>query len=373
MRRVALLTHSFADAYNGRPDRIFGGGLERYLYDLCGVLREMGVHPEIHQLSFSGDFHTEVEGIEVFGHPCTPETAPSVFEGMADQTGAPVIYASFIWHRIRYRPGSLGICHGISWDRADLPAVEKEEVIRAVQGALDQLERIVSVDSHFITFCRSTCVYEDEKKIVVLPNAVDTRRYRPDPAARRPGLVRVLYPRRISWERGIIPMMVAADEILDRYPQTVVEFVGEAVNGSPVAEAFFLWMEHHPHRQRIEHRVLSFEQMPEAYRRADIAVIPSIFSEGTSYACLEALSSGTAVVAANVGGLNDLILDGYNGLLVAPDPDVLAEAVGRCIREPGLRRELGRRGRETALVFDKKRWRSHWRAILEEWTALGAG
>ncbi|MDI3257379.1 MAG: glycosyltransferase family 4 protein [Kyrpidia sp.] len=366
---VGICTHSFADGYNGRVDRIFAGGLERYMYDFCMLLRDLGVRPEVHQLSFRGAFHSTVDGIEVFGHACTPETTVEVFQSMADAVNGPVVYASFIWHRMRYRPGSIGICHGINWDRADLPVREKNGVAAAIQGALDQLERIVSVDSHFLSYCRSVCVFDDPGKLVLLPNAVDTGHFRPNSRARRPEKVRVLYPRRISWERGVIPMMVIADRLLDRHPEVVVEFAGEVVDGSPITRAFSLWMKDHPHRRRIEHRVLSFDQMAEAYQRADIAVIPSIFSEGTSYACLEALSCGTAVVAANIGGLNDLILDGYNGLLVPPEPDALLEAVERCVKNPGLRRALGRRGRETALAFDRSHWRAKWTRVLETWLA----
>ena len=47
----------------------------------------------------------------------------------------------------------------------------------------------------------------------------------------------------------------------------------------------------------------SYEKMPAIYQGADICVIPSIGSEATSLACLEALASGCAVVATNVGGL----------------------------------------------------------------------
>ncbi len=63
MSKIGILTHSFVDAYNGRLDRLFGGGLERYIYNLCAVIREMGAEPEVHQLSFQGAFERHVEGI----------------------------------------------------------------------------------------------------------------------------------------------------------------------------------------------------------------------------------------------------------------------------------------------------------------------
>ena len=58
--------------------------------------------------------------------------------------------------------------------------------------------------------------------------------------------------------------------------------------------------------------------MPQVYRYADIVLIPTKAAEGTSLSCLEAMASGRAVIAGCVGGLSDLIVDGYNGLLLRP-------------------------------------------------------
>ena len=174
-----------------------------------------------------------------------------------------------------------------------------------------------------------------------------------------------MFPRRISQERGIIPMIIAADRLLEAYPQVTVEFAGEVIRGDALSDAFLLWVNRHPDRDRIIHRVYPFGQVVEAYRNADIAVIPSTFSEGTSYSCLEALSCGVAVVSSDVGGLNDLIMDEYNGLSVASEENELTAAISRLIDNPKLRRRLAVRARETALAFDQLVWETKWKAVLE--------
>ncbi|MCS7459581.1 glycosyltransferase family 4 protein [Paenibacillus doosanensis] len=400
MGKVSIFTHSFLDGYNRDLSRIFGGGLERYIYDLCGVIRDMGYQPQVHQLSFFEAFHRTVEHIEVFGYPYDPDRIDEAFNRMAEQAEGPLLYASCIWHPIRYRPGSLGICHGINWDRPSLPEEVKRSVADQIGNAVRSLSKIVTVDSHFQTYCRSVCTYNDPERIELIPNAVDTGYFcpeavqsgdtpqpesapvnEPDAAGAERGLaaetaqrteaapdsqpLRILYPRRLSMERGIIAMMLAADELLAQYPQIEIEFAGEQVEGSTISEAFSIWHSAHPHRDRIVHRTYSFEEIRRAYRQADIAVIPTLYSEGTSYSCLEAMSCGLPIVAANVGGLNDLIIDGYNGLLVPPTVERLCSALRRLLNDRALRQRLGGSARQVALAFDKKEWRRKWRAVLE--------
>ncbi|MFH5186172.1 glycosyltransferase family 4 protein [Paenibacillus sp. TAB 01] len=375
MTEIGILTHSFVDAYNGRTHKMYGGGLERYLYDLAVTIMEMGHKPTIHQLSFCGSFRTEVEGIEVIGYPCSPagETVDT-FNFMTSQAQGRLIYASFIWQPIDYRPGSIGICHGINWDYPPTPFEAKKDIAATIQRALQRLSRVISVDSHFLSFCRSVCSFTDPEQIVLLPNAVDTDRFAPVHFWHKPSTeaVHVLYPRRISIERGIVPMMLIADRLLDTYPQVKVHFAGEGVDDSLITKVFKLWLQDHPHLDRIDHQAYSFGQMPQAYRQANIAVIPTLFSEGTSYSCLEALSCGLAVVSSNVGGLNDLIIDGYNGILVPPAEDRLYQAIAGLVENGGTRHYLGANARATARAFDRRIWKNKWRRILSDYLGAAA-
>jgi hypothetical protein len=79
--------------------------------------------------------------------------------------------------------------------------------------------------------------------------------------------------------------------------------------------------------------------------RADIAIAPSR-GEWTPLVLMEALARGLPVVAARVGGVQEIVSDGESGLLVAPeDPAALAAAILELLAHPEAAAEMARRGR----------------------------
>jgi glycosyltransferase involved in cell wall biosynthesis len=75
--------------------------------------------------------------------------------------------------------------------------------------------------------------------------------------------------------------------------------------------------------------------------------LPS-YAEGLPMSVLEAMAAGCPVVATNVGGMPDLITNGVDGLLVPPgDPDALAAALQRILRDHAFAQQLGNAARQT--------------------------
>lgn len=107
-------------------------------------------------------------------------------------------------------------------------------------------------------------------------------------------------------------------------------------------------------------------EMPGIYRSADLVVIPTCYSEGTSLACLEALASKKPVIATNVGGLPDLIISGYNGLLIEPEETALLDAIKILVDNPHLRDTLSENGVKAAQMFRISIWRSRWIGVIQQ-------
>jgi hypothetical protein len=91
------------------------------------------------------------------------------------------------------------------------------------------------------------------------------------------------------------------------------------------------------------------DRISEYYNLSDIIVLPSLM-EATSLSALEAMACAKALVATNVGGLPEIIENNFNGILVKPeDPQMLAQAISKLIKDQSLRYILGQNGRDIAI------------------------
>jgi glycosyltransferase involved in cell wall biosynthesis len=90
----------------------------------------------------------------------------------------------------------------------------------------------------------------------------------------------------------------------------------------------------------------------EALRRSLFTVAPSLWPEPFGIVALEASAAGKPVIASNIGGLRDIVVDGETGLLVPPDDRLaLVEAMRRLIGDGALRERLGAAAAARAQTF----------------------
>ena len=90
------------------------------------------------------------------------------------------------------------------------------------------------------------------------------------------------------------------------------------------------------------------EDLAQVMAGWDIFALPSL-DEGFGFAALEAMAAGLPVVATNVGGLPELVVDGQTGWLVpARDPASLADCLRRLIADAEKREAMGAAGRQRA-------------------------
>jgi glycosyltransferase involved in cell wall biosynthesis len=106
----------------------------------------------------------------------------------------------------------------------------------------------------------------------------------------------------------------------------------------------------------------------------DIIVLPSVAKEGLGVCLVEAGALGKPVVGSAIPGIDEVIAQGENGLLVPPgDPLALAGALDRLVGDAHLRQEMGRAGQErVARMFTLDRMADETEALYYEMVAAGS-
>ena len=188
-----------------------------------------------------------------------------------------------------------------------------------------------------------------------VPYGVDTIRFAPDPAARREvretlrlgdGPV-VFAAGRLVHKKGFEFLIEAATRLAARFPSLQVLIAGDGDLGPALADRAV----------RGGHRVRLLGTQPQdriarLAAAADVIAVPSVHDaagnvDGLPNFALEALASGTPVVASAVGGLPQAIEDGLTGRLVPErDAAALAAAIGDLLRQPDVAAQMGRWARQ---------------------------
>lgn len=189
----------------------------------------------------------------------------------------------------------------------------------------------------------------DKAKIRVVPNGVDIERFKPSKSGetikRQIGLDSkrcVLFVGRLIPRKGLPFLIEAAKHIVKEYSQTMFVVVGSG----PLKNSLRGHLEKlNLSRNFVFLGDVNESVLPAVYNCADVFVLPSI-QEGQGIALLEAQATAKPVVAFDVGGVREAVLDKETGLMMKPDSRGLAEAIMKLLSDCSLREKMGRRGRE---------------------------
>jgi glycosyltransferase involved in cell wall biosynthesis len=90
----------------------------------------------------------------------------------------------------------------------------------------------------------------------------------------------------------------------------------------------------------------------EVLRHSMFTVAPSLVPETFGLVALETASAGKAIVASQIGGLTDIVVDGETGILIRPGArGAMTDAMARLLGDDGLRERMGAAARERAGQF----------------------
>lgn len=347
------------------------GGIETYIMNLSDVLYEMGFTVNIYQRG-NVDFETKYGDFNVVGvvNKNIHTFKYDIFNACAQRCNKSedlIIFASeeFIIKKEGYN--TIGIQHGISWD---IPTSSKNSFNylktffnKAVRAwirinRVNKVNAMVCVDYNFINWYRALTAYPRTRLVAIpnfsnIPEDIDINRKSTD-------CVDIIFARRLQPYRGTRIFAVAIERILSEFKDVRITFAGEGPDEQFLKDKF-------KDESRVELMKYESSESLAIHSEKHIAVVPTIGSEGTSLSLLEAMAAGCAVIATNVGGMTNIILDHYNGLLINADEDSIYYALKELITNESTRKAIAQKGRETVTMgFSLGRWKESWKKVINE-------
>ena len=229
------------------------------------------------------------------------------------------------------------------------------------KNAMEYADAVIAVSAGMKDSILDAYPRIDADKVHVVLNGIDTQVWQPGESAvldklgvdkQRPI---VAFVGRITRQKGVKHLLKAAQSF-DEDIQLVL-CAGAPDTPEIAAETEALVEELRSQRDGVfwVKDMLSREEIKQVYSGADVFVCPSIY-EPLGIVNLEAMACGTAVVASNVGGIPEVVVDGETGVLVnydAADEATfeadLTAAVNRVAADKELTQRYGSAGRQRAI------------------------
>jgi len=196
---------------------------------------------------------------------------------------------------------------------------------------------------------------EREKKNIPLPfgeriyelnNTVSGPFFDIDNNSEEPG--RIFFAGYMCDAKGVMTILEAFNILKKRYGYLTLNLAGEFAD-----RGFYMKVAKYVKDNKLEGYVnflghLDENNLIDEYRKASVFVFPSK-QDVAPVSVLQAMASGKAIVASNVGGIPYIIEDGINGFLVDKmDSEALAAKVSLFLKDGGLSRKFGLEAREKA-------------------------
>jgi D-inositol-3-phosphate glycosyltransferase len=221
----------------------------------------------------------------------------------------------------------------------------------------------------------------DRRKIDIVPPGVDLSRFYPMDRAQacqkigwRPDCKHLLFVGRIEPLKGVDNILEALAQLGQTQPALLQNLCLSIIGGNPQnAGEELLRLQYLTQALNLS-EVVHFvgaqgqDQLPDYYRAAEALIMPSDY-ESFGMVALEAMASGTPVIASEVGGLAFLIEDGITGYHVpVRDPLALAERIQSLLASPAQRDAMGHAAAQAAQNYS---WAHIVDRLLAVFTMLG--
>lgn len=333
--------------YDGSAKTI--GGIQTYIHSLALLFLRSSFSVLVHQRA-NRNFVKNEDGYTVYGYSKNNNRLPSfahLTRKIHSIHGAKrsdlVLWATEdISCPVNFSK-TLAIQHGVSFDTYSENSVlmkflEKLKMTQFIPYyqllrfrkaiiSLRNVENLVCVDYNYPNWLR-TIAPSNNTNITIIPNFSRTtprelivKKLNKLRTHQRNTVIKILFARRFVNIRGLALMNELTRRLMEISPgRFEVTYAGEGPEVACVDELV--------HQYKAVHKKsYNSADSLEFHLEYDIAIVPSIGSEGTSLSLLEAMAAGCFCIATSVGGLTNLVMDNFNGRIVQPNIEELYQAV----------------------------------------------
>lgn len=330
--KIYLIYNQFFDDY-GKERKI--GGVETYMEALCNLFSKKGEESIICQFS-KIPFKKDLGKYKVCGF--VAKTSSELYKQLVKDIKKDdlIIFMNEVFALNVNQCKTINIQHGNYWDN---PYTKGNIFIKFLRRIVIILRALVyynrckyhvAVDYNWYNWYKVFILNRLPKNLFVIPNFAnqiisDEELSNKLKTIQEP--IKIIFARRFINYRGSLLFAKTAAKLLSKYSNLQITLAGEG----PCKQEMETILA--PYAKNVKFIKYLPNDSFSIHKQHDIAVVPTISCEGTSLSLLEAMAAGCLAVATPIGGMSNIILDGFNGFFAMPDEDSLYTVIGKAIQQ----------------------------------------
>lgn len=239
------------------------------------------------------------------------------------------------------------------------------KITRSILAAkrFTQTKNTVCVDYNYVNWLRTIDTIPNNHRVQVVLNyssGIITQEELENKLSTLSSKKKIVFARRFTDYRGVLIFTNAIEKLFNTRDDIEVTFAGQGPLLNYIENKF-----------KGNNNVIITSYSPNDsitfHKQFDIAVVPTIYSEGSSLSLCEAMSSGCFPISSLVGGMSNMIINNYNGCLFYPTEDDLIHTLNNVLDMPSDEfNRIVRNAYNTAgFSFSIERWKSEWKLFLQ--------
>lgn len=269
----------------------------------------------------------------------------------------------------------IAIQHGITFDIPGymIPGIwGSNKVLQRINKTIrnisnirrfNSVKNVVCVDYNYFNWYRTLDTIEKEKNVVVIPNycsdCISINELNKKLSNDR-DTTKIVFARRFEEHRGALLFANVVDRLLKEDIAIDITFAGDGSLKNQLAVRY-------NNVNHIHFTKYSATESIDFHKSFDIAIVPTIFSEGTSLSLCEAMAAGVFPICTHVGGMSNIILDHYNGIMCYPSEDSIYLAIKEAImmNKKDFSRICENAYYSATESFGKEMWQKKWLRFMD--------